>query len=116
MKVLRTVVVALMVLMLASGCGYKLIKKDAPTKVIAPVHQGNSTITIKGKEVEKEDLESVVAQLQELYGSPTATFQGFQEDGDTVILKVLHFDTGDDYEVLVHVLNGEVKTIFSNLK
>ena len=112
-------VVAVALPMMLTGCGYKMVKKDTPvqnTVVAQEVHQGETTITIKGKDVEKKDLTSVVTQLRELYGDPTATFQGFQDNGEAVILKVLHFDTGDDYEVVVHVLNDEVKTIFSNLK
>lgn len=108
----RLAAILLVCAIVVCGCSGKFLQKSPQPAI----HKGETTITIKGKEKEKQNLLSVLTELKELYGDPTATFQGYEDDGNTVVLKVLHFDTGSNYEVVVHMLNGEVKTIFSNLK
>ncbi len=109
---MKKLIIILLSLMLV-GCIPMMIKKQlVPTApaVLEPTNK-NVSIDIKVKSNEKA-LESVVLELNGVYGEPTIEINAFRsEAGKIIVMKKLYYGVDEKVFVIVSIVNDRILLI-----
>jgi len=108
----KIIILLLSLILAGTACIPAMVKKQiTPVPPVLEPTNKNVSIDIKVKSNEKA-LESVVLELNGIYGEPTIEVSAFRtEGGESIVMKKLYYGINEKVFVIVSIVNDRVLLI-----